>query len=165
MAIVRGNSSLTHYRGDTYTIQFTVLDYDEQTDITTPFDLTGFELAMSIKANALEQQTIVKPTLDIFDPTNGRFRWVITKPVSDQIGTQNGVYDIELIRRGATSDEDQFVTFLTGTWIVTQDVTRSTDTSLFEQARVISRMKNTRKDISLDAAIEKVKMARANNNY
>lgn len=160
MAIVRGSLPLNHYRGDAYTIHFTVFDVDETTGVKVPVDITDFDIRWVIRTSAVSDDpddVIIRPIVEKLTPfSNGQFQWVISPDVSDLIGTRNGVYDIELATTDDNGNDIERLTFLTGTWIVTQDVTRPATATA---ARVLHGS-SIPKQNSIEASIAKARQLR-----
>lgn len=122
MAIKRGVQNLVHYAGDAYTIQFTILDINEDTDVITPIDITNLDLLMQIRVSS-SGTLIYQPEFTKTDPVNGIFIWKITPEVSEQLN-KNGVYDIQLSTQAVDPQDVQTITFLTGSFSVVSDVSR-----------------------------------------
>lgn len=124
MAITRGVYNISHYRGDAYIMQWTILDLNEDTGVSTPVDITDMVVSMDIRATADSTSVIFTPTLEKTDPTNGIFQWRITPAISDQLQVTTGVYDIQLTVPNVDPTLTQILTIITGSWAVVQDVTR-----------------------------------------
>ncbi|EDM66190.1 hypothetical protein PE36_00295 [Moritella sp. PE36] len=150
MAIQRGTLNFSHYRGDAYKIQFTILDYDEQTDVYTPVDITNFDLLMQIRLTAQSATVIYEPVLEKTDAANGIFQWDIKPSISEALGVQSGVYDIQLRTQETDEDTEQVITFMSGSWTGQNDVSR---VAVPKSVVVMS-------DMSVNMAIDKARKAK-----
>ncbi len=126
MAITRGTQTINHYRGDSYVIQWTMRDLDRTTGVYTPIDITNYDLLMQIRTDATSDSVLYQPVLEKVDPVNGVFRWDIKPSVSESIGVLNGVFDIQLRTQDADEDLEKILTFITGVFKTSVDVSRST---------------------------------------
>lgn len=109
--------NLSMFRGDTKNINLTF------TDGTTPLDITGSSVWMTVKnstndadADAILQKEVTSHT----DPTQGET--TVTVDPSDTSGKEPGEYsyDIQLVQSGG-----EVSTVLYGDFTITADITRS----------------------------------------
>lgn len=130
MAIQRGNAPITIYRGDSYRTQYTLTDVDDATGITTPVDISSFEINGQVRFTPDSDQIWFTLPITKTDPINGVFEWVLTETESKALlppgaTTPNtAVYDIQLRIPDANPDNVRVLTFLQGTFSVQTDVTR-----------------------------------------
>jgi len=148
MAIIRGTYNIDHLDGDAYIIQFSLIDYNEQTDVRTPVDITNVDLLMQIRTTPESATVLYAPVLEKVDPTNGIFRWNIKPSVSAALRGVNGVYDIQMRTQNADDDAEQVITFLSGSFRTTSDVSRPTTFKVTQQGMP-----------DIDSAIEKARLA------
>jgi len=107
-----------HYKGDTFNeISFTINKNVSGT--VTPVDLTGATIKIHFrkdpKDNVFEQMSTIDSTINIFDPTNGKFK--IVKHVVDYEACKY-YYDIQI-----TYQNGDVQTPIRGNLKVIQDVT------------------------------------------
>lgn len=113
--LLPGNLPLTHYKGDTFDLQLEMLDANDD-----PIDLTQYvNITMQIKKKAKSDEVIA--SLDLTDGitiSGVDNRFLDLKKVID-VPAYEYVYDLQF-----KIDNDNIFTYLAGTFIVEQDVTR-----------------------------------------
>lgn len=130
MAIQRGVSPIKIYRGDAYKWQYRLVDFNEDTEVRRPIDITNMDITAQARYTADNPQIWFTFPIVKTDPTNGVFEWKLTKAASEALlpvgsnSPSNAVYDIQLVVPNADPDLVQVLTFLTGSFTVTTDVTR-----------------------------------------
>ncbi|AGG58283.1 hypothetical protein VPDG_00122 [Vibrio phage henriette 12B8] len=131
MTIQRGTSPINVYRGDAYTWQYQMVDVDDDSGIRTVIDITNFDITGQVRYTA--DNDTVWFTLPIVksDPVNGIFEWTLTETASKNLlppgatTPSSAVYDIQLRIPNADPNLVRVLTFLTGTFAVSTDVTRT----------------------------------------
>lgn len=131
MAIQRGVSPINVYRGDAYTWQYTLTDIDDNTGIRTPIDITNFELVGQVRYTPDNDNIWFTLPITKTDAVNGVFEWTLTETASQNLlpvgatTPSTAVYDIQLRVPNVDPNLVTVLTFLTGTFAVTTDVSRT----------------------------------------
>lgn len=130
MAIQRGTAPISIYRGDSYRTQYTLTDIDDATGITTPVDISNFDITGQVRFTPDSDQIWFTLPIVKTDSVNGVFEWVLTEAESKALlppgaTTPNtAVYDIQLRIPDADPNNVRVLTFLQGSFSVQTDVTR-----------------------------------------
>lgn len=132
MAIQRASSPINVYRGDAYTWRYTLEDVDESIGQSTPIDISSFEITAQVRYTPDADAVWFTIPINKTDPTNGVFEWTLTEAASKALlppsatTPSTAVYDMQLRIPNADPDLVEVITFLTGSFSVTTDVTRTT---------------------------------------
>lgn len=129
MAITRGSSPISFYRGDNPTYQYTIYDVNDDTGERTPVDLTGLEIKGQIRSSAGSSPKLLELPIIVQKDKSGRFSWQLSEDQAKAIDFTSGVYDIQLRVPGNPSQTgssgSKVLTFLTGSVTVIEDITRT----------------------------------------
>jgi hypothetical protein len=102
--------------------EVTIADYDKLTEISTPWDLTGYLIRGHMRASTRPDEPIAGVMVcAIVDVAGGKVSVSVPNAVSSAMEARRHYYDVELY----TADEVTKIKFIRGTVDLTQDQTRT----------------------------------------
>lgn len=124
MSIQRALYDISVYRGDTPTFKYQILDINDETGEETPVDITRHTIKAQVRYSTESPEVWFELPIVKSDPTNGVFKWTVTKEISEDLvpvgsGVVNqAIYDMQIELEGSV------FTFAYGKFTVNHDITK-----------------------------------------
>jgi hypothetical protein len=115
-------------RGDTFSYEVQVVNYDQDTDTETPIDITGYKFWLSIKSKLNDSDDDVVAQAIKEDPHTDPLAGitVLSIPASVMKGLSGEYYfDVQMKDTTELDDEEGITTLVTGVLEIRDDVTQA----------------------------------------